>query len=106
MFIYRFNADEFSMDDCDKKARLQRAMEIAEGVEPPPNFTPLHSVSASSLQLLPNSKPVPIPADCPPIGNSALPIPNAQFLRFVWPNITMHQPEEMPRIHSQVCLPF
>lgn len=26
------------MVDCDKKARLQRAIEIAEGVEPPPGF--------------------------------------------------------------------
>lgn len=41
-YIYfRINAEHFPADDCDEQARLQRAREIAEGVEPPANFKPV-----------------------------------------------------------------
>ncbi|KAK7866801.1 hypothetical protein R5R35_005235 [Gryllus longicercus] len=36
----RFNPEDFPIEDCDERARLERAREIAEGVEPPPGFCP------------------------------------------------------------------
>lgn len=36
--FFRLSTIEFPPDDCDEQARLQRAREIAEGVEPPANF--------------------------------------------------------------------
>lgn len=38
--LARFNPDDFPIEDCDERARLERAREMAEGVEPPPGFTP------------------------------------------------------------------
>lgn len=42
----RFNPDDYPIEDCDETARIQRALEIAEGVEPPPGFMP-NAVTAS-----------------------------------------------------------
>lgn len=44
----RFIPDDFPIEDCDETARIQRALEIAEGVEPPPGF--MSSLSSSSKQ--------------------------------------------------------
>ncbi|XP_067007960.2 uncharacterized protein Socs36E [Anabrus simplex] len=52
----KFNPEDYPIEDCDERARLERAREIAEGVEPPPGFCP-----GNHIQLL-----------CPPeltIGN-------------------------------------
>ncbi|KAK6623629.1 hypothetical protein RUM43_009481 [Polyplax serrata] len=38
--LSRFNPEDFPIEDCDERARLERAREIAEGVEPPPGFQP------------------------------------------------------------------
>ncbi|XP_014224227.1 uncharacterized protein LOC106650614 [Trichogramma pretiosum] len=47
--LSRFNPEEFSMEDCDAQARLQRAREMEEGVEPPPGFRPQSSCSKDSV---------------------------------------------------------
>lgn len=103
--LYRFNADDYPIEDCDKKARLQRALEIAEGVDPPPGFTSSSAVNtnASISEIAPAPTSV-ISA------NSATAAPahwhmlcsNDAALRFMLPNL-LHHPEEHPRIHSQVC---
>lgn len=36
----KFNPEDYPIEDCDEKARQERAREIAEGVEPPPGFCP------------------------------------------------------------------
>lgn len=38
--LSKFNPEDFPIEDCDERARLERAREIAEGVEPPPGFQP------------------------------------------------------------------
>ncbi|XP_016839572.1 uncharacterized protein LOC100122078 [Nasonia vitripennis] len=38
--LSRFNPEEFPMEDCDQRARIQRAREMEEGVEPPPGYRP------------------------------------------------------------------
>ncbi|KAJ8678973.1 hypothetical protein QAD02_014760 [Eretmocerus hayati] len=49
--LSRFNPEEFPMEDCDLKARQQRAREMEEGVEPPPGYRPN---CPSSIQVHPN----------------------------------------------------
>ncbi|XP_012268030.2 uncharacterized protein LOC105692998 [Athalia rosae] len=49
--LSRFNPEEFPMEDCDERARLQRAREMEEGVEPPPGYKPNHP---ASIQVHPN----------------------------------------------------
>lgn len=91
---YRFSPDEYQLDDCDKQARLQRAIDIDEGVEAPPGFIStsslqsLNSMSSSNLQLVSN--------DTLLASNK---LPNVT-LRFMLPMI--HAPDSLPRIHSQV----
>lgn len=48
--LSRFNPEEFPMEDCDERARLQRAREMEEGVEPPPGYKP----NPSAIQVHPN----------------------------------------------------
>ncbi|KAK0096631.1 hypothetical protein PV326_004900 [Microctonus aethiopoides] len=50
--LSRFNPAEFPMEDCDERARQQRAREMEEGVEPPPGYRP--NYSSSALQVHPN----------------------------------------------------
>lgn len=38
--LSKFNPEDFPIEDYDERARLERAREIAEGVEPPPGFQP------------------------------------------------------------------
>lgn len=45
----RINAEDYPNEDCDETARLRRALEIAEGVEPPPGFMP----SGASISINP-----------------------------------------------------
>lgn len=113
-YDFRFTPEDYPIEDCDKKARLQRAIEIAEGVEPPPGFIStsslqsLHSMSNTNLQLLPNAND----ASLIPNGKMAASKShvNAQHwhmvcsnssLRFMLPSILQHA-DEIPRIHSQV----
>ncbi|KAL2727141.1 suppressor of cytokine signaling 5-like isoform X2 [Vespula squamosa] len=49
--LSRFNPEEFPMEDCDERARLQRAREMEEGVEPPPGYRPNYP---SGIQVHPN----------------------------------------------------
>lgn len=44
----RFNPSDYPIEDCDEEARIQRALEIAEGVEPPPGYTPTSQAFQSS----------------------------------------------------------
>ncbi|XP_014219415.1 uncharacterized protein LOC106647502 [Copidosoma floridanum] len=47
-----FNPEEFPMEDCDVRARIQRAREMEEGVEPPPGYRP--NCTAGALQVHPS----------------------------------------------------
>ncbi|XP_076066620.1 uncharacterized protein LOC143039988 [Oratosquilla oratoria] len=38
--LSKFNPDIYPIEDCEEWARQERAREMAEGVEPPPGFTP------------------------------------------------------------------
>ncbi|XP_054282920.1 uncharacterized protein LOC129000072 [Macrosteles quadrilineatus] len=38
--LSKFNPEDYPIEDCDERARLERAREIAEGVDPPPGFRP------------------------------------------------------------------
>jgi len=49
--LARFNPDDFPIEDCDERARLERAREIAEGVEAPPGFVPELPVPASGAEF-------------------------------------------------------
>jgi hypothetical protein len=104
---FRFNADDFPIEDCDERARIQRALEIAEGVEPPPGFTPSPTTAtAMASSLIPSSMAVPCAV---PMGynnptnaqwHSLMSSDTVQdFMQRQLPNIVQ---EEMPRIHSQV----
>lgn len=42
--LSKFNPDDYPIEDCDERARLERAREIAEGVEPPPGFNANHRI--------------------------------------------------------------
>lgn len=106
-------SDEYSIEDCDKKARLQRAIEIAEGVEPPPGFISsslqsLNSMSSSNLQLIPNTMAGTgqmdannkVTASNPHVNTSQWLVANVcsnTSLRFI-----LQHADDMPRIHSQV----
>uniref|UniRef100_A0A069DZ01 Putative suppressors of cytokine signaling-5 n=1 Tax=Panstrongylus megistus TaxID=65343 RepID=A0A069DZ01_9HEMI len=46
----RLRQDEYSLDDCDERARLERAREIEEGVEPPPGFRPAQRIQLVCVQ--------------------------------------------------------
>ncbi|KYQ55227.1 Suppressor of cytokine signaling 5 [Trachymyrmex zeteki] len=49
--LSRFNPEEFPMEDCDERARMQRAREMEEGVEPPPGYRPNYP---TGIQVHPN----------------------------------------------------
>lgn len=38
--LSKFNPEDYPIEDCDERARQERAREIAEGVDPPPGFQP------------------------------------------------------------------
>lgn len=40
----KLTTDEYSLEDCDERARLERAREMAEGVDPPPGFRPAQHI--------------------------------------------------------------
>lgn len=113
---FRFNSsDDFSLEDCDERARLQRELEIREGVDAPPNFTPRGLMSGGTLTggtalgavgnvsggantaAAANHQ---IAFVCTPDSSSALSLLQRGLLL---PNNLLHA-EEMPRVHSQVRL--
>lgn len=112
----RFNPEEFPIEDCDKKARLQRALEIAEGVEPPPGFMSSTAQNPNATAQLPASTVastgpvIDTMANVTPEATSATPAEqqwhmvcsNSAALRFMLPNLLQH-PDDI-RIHSQVNL--
>ncbi|KAF7989776.1 hypothetical protein HCN44_008450 [Aphidius gifuensis] len=49
--LSRFNPAEFPMEDCDERARQQRAKEMEEGVEPPPGYRPTLSVNTNGITV-------------------------------------------------------
>lgn len=113
--ISRFNSsDDFSLEDCDERARLQRELEIREGVDAPPNFTPRALMSGGTLTggtglgavggagvTQPNGTPTnhQIAFVCSPDTSSALSLLQRGLLL---PNNHLIHAEEMPRVHSQV----
>lgn len=122
------NTDDFSLEDCDERARLQREREIREGVEPPPGFTPssrttvtgADSASAkigstvttvvatsNNLGTLNNAHQQLVAA--PPVGQPWLRVLCADdnsHLSILQNNIILQNNSlhavEVPRIHSQV----
>ncbi len=48
--LSKFNPEDYPIEDCDERARLERAREIAEGVDPPPGFSP------KQIELVPQSE--------------------------------------------------
>lgn len=110
--ISRFSSsDDFSIEDCDERARLQREMEIREGVDAPPNFTPRGLMSggtlssASDLGSGSGGGAAAGPASnhqitfvCTPDSSSALSLLQRGLLL---PNNLLHT-EDIPRVHSQV----
>lgn len=104
------------MEDCDKKARLQRAIEIAEGVDPPPGFIAtkslqsLNSMSTSNLQLLPqindaNAKVAGSKHSLNVSHWAMICANNPAQLRLLMPSLLQHA-DDVSRIHSQVCIQF
>lgn len=112
--ISRFSSsDDFSLEDCDERARLQRELEIREGVDAPPNFTPRGLMSGGTLTggtglgAVGNASGVAntgaaanhqIAFVCTPDSSSALSLLQRGLLL---PNNLLHA-EDMPRVHSQV----
>lgn len=112
--ISRFNSsDDFSLEDCDERARLQRELEIREGVDAPPNFTPRGLMSGGTLTGGSALGAVGAAASganaaaaanhqiaflCTPDSSSALSLLHRGILL---PNNLLHA-EDMPRVHSQV----
>lgn len=85
---------------------MQRALEIEEGVEPPPGFTPSSAIDTNTLPESPLAAPLAIN----PAKTTTAPAhwhmlcSNDTALRLMLPNL-LHHSEEVPRIHSQVyCL--
>lgn len=129
LFFFRFNTVDYPLEDCDETARIQRAREIAEGVEPPPGFTPSISSDAitnytttfggdsrggdtlSKSSLLVNSQKIPNIA--PPTTNSSLLKSNATTNQIVVYKdkegrtaFAILKNDEKGRVHSQVCLKY
>ncbi|KXJ83385.1 hypothetical protein RP20_CCG007434, partial [Aedes albopictus] len=112
--ISRFNSsDDFSLEDLDERARLQRELEIREGVDAPPNYNPRGLMSGGTLTGGSALGAVGAAAS----GANAAAAANHQiaFLctsdtssafsllqrGLLLPNTVIHT-EEMPRVHSQV----
>lgn len=112
----RFNPEEFPIEDCDKKARLQRALEIAEGVEPPPGFMSSTAQNSNANVQSPSSavastvSVIDAMANVMPEATSAtlaeqhwhMVCSNNAALRIMLPNLLQH-PDDI-RIHSQVII--
>lgn len=49
--LAKFNPEDYPIEDCDERARLERAREIAEGVDPPPGFSPKHQIELVCHEL-------------------------------------------------------
>lgn len=114
-FSNRFNPSEYPTEDCDEVARVQRAREIHEGVDPPPGYRTvcvdpvyvaadpstdnrLSSCSVEEKESLNALRPI---ADGP--------IDSASILNNtdVFPNIMFNSVDPQPRIiHSQVKFSF
>lgn len=117
LFCHRLTPDEYAIDeDCDKKARIQRAIEIAEGVEPPPGFISTKTLKSFHSMTTPNSQLVPnlVNSTDDTNGKNAgskinvqqwhMLCSNPQTLRLLNDFHNMLQTtDEIPRIHSQVC---
>uniref|UniRef100_A0AAG5DMJ5 Suppressor of cytokine signaling 5 n=1 Tax=Anopheles atroparvus TaxID=41427 RepID=A0AAG5DMJ5_ANOAO len=47
--VFDLSSDDFSLEDCDERARIQRELEIREGVDAPPNFHPRRLMSGGTI---------------------------------------------------------
>uniref|UniRef100_A0A182JW02 Suppressor of cytokine signaling 5 n=1 Tax=Anopheles christyi TaxID=43041 RepID=A0A182JW02_9DIPT len=47
--LFDLTSDDFSVEDCDERARIQRELEIREGVDAPPNFHPRRLMSGGTI---------------------------------------------------------
>lgn len=100
-FHYRFHPGDYPIEDCDKKARLQRALEIAEGVDPPAGFTPSEDsvVNMNSSTVDDNKKPDELSSKQQ--QQHAI----EMLLRMnAWHSLS--HSEDIPRIHSQVLYTY
>lgn len=106
----RFNPDDYPIEDCDETARIQRALEIAEGVEPPPGFMP-NVVNAAPLVASFATVPKTIVptaesacASAPPvlpISTTATVVSNA-LLNANWHSFSAQIQMDMPNLSSAV----
>ncbi|XP_058119035.1 mucin-19 [Anopheles ziemanni] len=51
--VFDLASDDFSLEDCDERARIQRELEIREGVDAPPNFHPRRLMSGGTISAGP-----------------------------------------------------
>lgn len=49
--LSKFNPEDFPIEDCDERARRERAREMEEGVDPPPGYHPHQRASDDLPQL-------------------------------------------------------
>ncbi|KAG8234388.1 hypothetical protein J437_LFUL015128 [Ladona fulva] len=64
---------DFPIEDCDELARLERAREIEEGVDPPPGFRPRENNNNQIFHMLPCILPPPPNVQMPPGTHFAIP---------------------------------
>lgn len=94
--ISRFNSsDDFSLEDCDERARLQRELEILEGVDAPAEL-PARVMLPDGTWV--SASHVGTAFVCTPDSSSALELLQR---RLMLSNNLLHA-DDMPRIHSQV----
>lgn len=116
-FIFRFNPEDYPIEDCDERARIKRAIEIAEGVEidhalptnlsieaqPLKNMQQKHQLHANQmLQLNPTPQ---LAATLSQQSQSQSQNPcflcSTDLFNFQQFGINGHPNGEIPRIHSQ-----
>nr|CAG4652083.1 EOG090X0BEM [Triops cancriformis] len=68
--LSRFNPDDYPIEDCDERARQERAREIAEGVDPPPGYRP---------QTYSSDSPLSSPAAASAVSSPSSVVPANQF---------------------------
>lgn len=95
--MHRFKAEDYPIEDCDKKARLQRAIEIAEGVDPPAGFQPSETAVPESQKQEPTST-----ATVPSTNENPSQAQHQQHAIQVL-RVLLQNPDDFLRIHSQVC---
>lgn len=92
LLFYRYNSADYPTEDCDRRARLQRALEIEQGVDPPPGF--IASVNVTNAFNAPLFAQSGIATGPNPVNRT-----QAYIQTFMLPSFNI---DGGPRIHSQV----